>query len=917
MKAYSVVLLASYFLIGCSTTPEVPLKSDPYWVTAELDNGMKYHVYPDKEEAVSVRLVMHVGSLQEKDDELGYAHFVEHMAFNGSKNFSHNDVIKLFEQGGASFGADINAYTSYEETVYKLDLVDNSQLKEALLWMRDIGDGMTMDAKEVNKEAEVIQGEFRLTRLQEKPIGFQFYDHMIEGTPYALRDPLGTREIVSTASNNDLKEFYRTWYHPQYAEVIVAGDVTLQQATELIESTFGDWKAGDATKEAKQAVVEFNRTDFVGHVTRAESPSIGIMIDRGKRRWDTREDMYNYWLDDISQRLIYERLTRDFTNAALPQNSTLSVPFEFDRQRYSYSQVAFPEQYRDSSQKQFFETLASLRDYGVTEQGLANSMKEYQKWLDNVQFDRENLTGLDHANGKVLAVSLGQVVQSELDYKASLQEFIAKVDVEYMNRHMNSLLSSPYLIAAGVSKEISLSDVENQFPKLKKQFKKKGEKPLAIMASGAFMIPSYKGQVIEKNLVSHDPLMTKWVLSNGVEVLYLNDVHAGDDVKIVYSRLGGKQQLTPDLFAASEIAIPVVTRSGIGDFTGTQLFEHLNKHSIQIFPFMNFTQHGIEIHTDKEGLTESLAALYTLSTDINVDGAQLKAVKEEFKRNRDAYIETPFGQFITEFNHASYQEDSSHWMIDGQGIDGVTESQIRQVHQQLYSNDTNFSLVIVGHLSASQLPPLLETYVASIPLNKVEPVKFDAKYRENPKDRISAALNTENSSEFIYRTIATQPRDKTAKTVFMDDMLRRVIQTRLEKYVREELSLDYAPYSYAVDQDGEPKTDWFIGAKVAPKNVGKIEKAVDEVVQSLRNGISEEEVQVVAKQFIADMKPISKDQGQYAWFLSRYTVHGYGTQALFDIEGTTASVTAHDLSVRAKQVFSDENRVIRSIFTPK
>lgn len=336
MKAYSIVFLASFILAGCVTTPEVPLKSDPYWVSAELDNGMKYHIYPDREEPVSVRLVMHVGSLQENNQQLGYAHFVEHMAFNGSKNFSQNDVIKLFEKGGASFGADINAYTSYEETVYKLDLVDNNQLEEALLWMRDIGDGMTMDAKEVSKEAEVIQGEFRLTRLQEKPIGFQFYDHMIQGTPYEARDPLGSREIVNAASNSDLRAFYQAWYLPQYAEVVVAGDVTLQQATELIESTFGDWQPGQVTEKEKLGVLELSKADFVGHVTKAESPSIGIMIDRGQRRWDTREDMYRYWLDDVSQRLIYERLTNDFTNAALPQNGTLSIPFDFDKRRYSY-----------------------------------------------------------------------------------------------------------------------------------------------------------------------------------------------------------------------------------------------------------------------------------------------------------------------------------------------------------------------------------------------------------------------------------------------------------------------------------------------------------------------------------------------------------------------------------------------------
>lgn len=162
MKAYYLVVVLSSTLLGCSSTPQQQtlLKSDPYWVTGKLDNGLTYHVYPDREQPVSVRLLVHAGSFQESEQQKGYAHFVEHMAFNGSKNFSGNDVVELFEQSGASFGADLNAYTSYQETLYKLDLPDNKNLDKALAWFRDIGDGLLLSEDEIEKEKGVILGNF-------------------------------------------------------------------------------------------------------------------------------------------------------------------------------------------------------------------------------------------------------------------------------------------------------------------------------------------------------------------------------------------------------------------------------------------------------------------------------------------------------------------------------------------------------------------------------------------------------------------------------------------------------------------------------------------------------------------------------------------------------------------------------------
>ena len=162
----NMLLFPALFLSGCALTPpSTPIQPDANWHVDQLANGMKYHIYPTQDKEVSIRLKMNIGSLQESADQKGYAHFIEHMAFNGSQHFSGNDVIKFFEQSGGSFGADINAFTSYEETTYKLDLANDEMLKEALTWMRDISDGIAFEPEQVEQEKGVILGEWRLSLI--------------------------------------------------------------------------------------------------------------------------------------------------------------------------------------------------------------------------------------------------------------------------------------------------------------------------------------------------------------------------------------------------------------------------------------------------------------------------------------------------------------------------------------------------------------------------------------------------------------------------------------------------------------------------------------------------------------------------------------------------------------------------------
>ncbi|MBB1313264.1 pitrilysin family protein [Aliivibrio sp. SR45-2] len=915
MRTYWLPIAFSLFVTGCATHSVTPIKTDPNWVSEQLDNGLRYHIYPDTEKEVSVRLIIHSGSFQETQDQKGYAHFVEHMAFNGSEHFSQNDVISLFENAGLSFGADINAYTSYEETVYKLDLPNNSELNNALTWMRDIGDGIELSSKEVEKEKDVILGEFRYSRFEEKDTSTQFYEHMTNNS-YDAYDPLGNKESVVSASSETLSEFYKKWYQPQLAEIVITGDVTLAQATELVKKHFTSWEKGTTAATTMEKEV-LNTSDFIGYIAGGEAPSINMIIDRGNANVQSREKQHQLWLDYISQELIEQRMNAAFLDAAMPAQWIYSTEYFVSDRRYSISSVSFPTRYREQSETQFLEVLASLRDYGATANELEDIVKYYQYELDNMGKNRDDLNAVDHAENKSMNIVNQQPSQSILDYKESLEAFISMVDLTAINQHMHDLLSSSYQFGISLDASESIDATKLAIPELRSLYNKQGNKPLLNNITSAFPVPAMSGSLLSETLISSERNLTSWTLDNGINVLYLRDVNSGNDISISLASKGGMAALTPNLLPAANIAIPVVSRSGLGDLTGSQLDAHLRRNDIELYPYINFTHHGLEVLTNREGIAESFAVLSALMSEIKVDGEQLKAVKQEFNQNRTAYLETPLGKFTQAINHNTYVVTSSHRLLEGDGVVDVTDEQIKQVHQLLFQQNRNYQLVIVADLKPTELKPLLRQYVASIQFVNSEPVDYAAGYKEPFKPSFTMAVNTENNSHYIAHFIANKAdENQLAKSLFMEDMLQRIVSKRLMSYVREELSLDYAPYTEIINSDGELRSNWIVGAQVAPKNAELIESAIDKVITDLLKGVSEEETRSAAKQLVVDLSPMKNNSSQQAWLFTRYTIHGYGIDALLNIQKTADSINSQEMTALIQSTFGEGVRKSTYLATP-
>ena len=357
-RAAALLLLLLLFVLGLSPssgrvlaqTPAQALNStdvipfDAAIHTATLPNGLKYFVRRNDQPAkrISLRLAVKAGSLDEADDQQGLAHFIEHMAFNGSTHFKPGEVFSYFESVGARLGPHVNAYTSFDETVYMLDLPTDKPdiVAKGLTALADFAGGLTLDGREVDKERGVVIEEWRgglgaNSRIRDKQVPILYYQ-----SRYAERLPIGKPDVIRTAPVERLRAFYDTWYRPERMAVIAVGDVEPQQIEDAIKSTFGALAARAAAAPLPDSTVPLHQQTLVSVVTDSELTRSTVQIVRkrskesGLRVADYRRDlvqrmvehMFNDRLSELARKPDARFLGAGVSDGALsPGVSTFSV----------------------------------------------------------------------------------------------------------------------------------------------------------------------------------------------------------------------------------------------------------------------------------------------------------------------------------------------------------------------------------------------------------------------------------------------------------------------------------------------------------------------------------------------------------------------------------------------------------------
>jgi len=699
---------------------------DPAVRRGVLPNGIRYFVKKNvkPEDRVSLRLAVPVGSTAEDDDQQGIAHFTEHMNFNGSAHFKDaDDLVGYLRSIGLRFGADANAYTSFDETVYMLDVPTDrdSLLVTGLHALSDFAGRATMSDKEIDKERGVVMEEWRLGRGAQERMQRQEFPVIFHDSRYAVRLPIGKPEDIQGVPYARLRDFYKTWYRPEWMAVIAVGDVDMDKMERLIRENFSDLpKRNDAKEVPRYDVPPHDQTLMcVVSDKEATSSSVALLVKRPRRPENSVAAARNELKADLFSAMLNARFDEIAHRANSPFLDAFAGNFQFTRNVSLYYAQA---ETKDGQQAKGFEALleetARVRARGFLQSELDRAKREQSAQLDRAYAEREKTESRNLAAGMVRAYLNGEPspsieastqVSKSLLPGITLAEVNALADTLVSIRNRVVLADGPEKAGAPLPTEAELRAILDKMASSKPAAWVDKAAGQALMAK----VPA-PGKIVSRRTID-DIGVTVVKFANGLEVWLKPTDFKADEIQFTAYAPGGLSLADSAAYVAAWISPFIVDDNGVGGFKNTELQKMLAGKIVNVTPYANPYLHGVSGNTRPEDVVTLLQLLnlgFVKPTEDPEAFAALQAQFNAFLANRANSPDQVYSDSATAVNTGGFY--MSKVPTAGQ-VSAVKLPEALDFYRKRFANAGDFTFFFAGTFKTDSLIPLLARYLGSLP----------------------------------------------------------------------------------------------------------------------------------------------------------------------------------------------------------
>ena len=885
-----------------------------------LPNGIRYYIRKNlkPEKRAELRLVVNAGSILETDQQLGLAHFIEHMAFNGTTHFKKNDLVKYLESIGVRFGADLNAYTGFDETVYILPIpTDTTRIvDQAFTILEDWAHGQLFDSTEVANERGVVREEWRLGKGAGDRMLHEWLPIALKGSLYADRLPIGNEASIMSATPARLRAFYDKWYRPDLQAVIAVGDFDPAAIEAEIKKHFSAIPKPVNPAPRTLAAVPGNKAPLIAVATDKEATSSDVEVsfklptEQTKTVGDYRRDlterlylsMFNNRLEEISQKPnapflgaggskgnFIGRTTDAFTlgagvkDGAIPQGLE-AILLEAKR----VDEHGFLQSELDRAKENM------LRGYerAYAERDKTQSSSFVQEYIDNY-LTKEAIPGIEY------------------EYKLA-QELVPTITLADVNKLASNWITDDNRVIVAESPIKDSAKVPTP-AELLAVFDRAAKTPVTAytetLSSEALVAKAPAPGTITSTRQIPEVSVTEWTLSNGARVFVKPTDFKADEVLFgAYSPGGTSLASNPDYMSAS-LASQVMQRSGIGDFNAIDLQKKLTGKVAAVQPTISETTEGLAGRASPKDLETLFQLAYLDFTAPRLDTSAWHAFSNQvqpFLANRGADPDQVFSDTV---QWTMSQHDFRARPLSPAVFAEIDPQKALAFYKDRFADASDFTFVFVGNVDTTALKPLVERYLASLPAtHRVE----KAKDVGNPPptgivDKVVRKGVEPKANTLIEFTGACQYKPQTR---FEIGALVALFQIKLNETLREQLGGTYSP-SVGGGCVREPREDYTISVQFnsAPDNVEKLTKSVFALIDTLQaTGPSQADVDKVREEIVRAREVQLKQNGYWLGTIMTREENGEdlpGVLAAYDtlIKGLTPA----EIQQAAKQYFNVKN----------
>ncbi|MDB5109106.1 MAG: insulinase family protein, partial [Mucilaginibacter sp.] len=724
MRNIYLAVAGTLVFIGNVLAQEKPLPLDPAVRTGKLANGFTYYIRHNEEpkNRVVFYLANKVGSILETDEQQGLAHFLEHMSFNGTTHFPKNELVNYLQKSGVRFGADLNAYTSFDETVYQLPLPTDKPdiLQNGVQIMRDWAQEATLDPVEIDKERGVVLEEKRLGKGAQERMRRQYFPMLLNQSRYASRIPIGTEEILKSFKPETISEYYHTWYRPDLQALIVVGDIDVNQMEQTVKAKFGDLKNPQSEKERVKYTIPLTGESHFQAVTDPEMTSIvaQIIVKHKGNDLSTASDYKAAITTQLFNSMLGARYAELLRLAEPPyiQGGASISGFLGGLDDFTAHALVKP-QGMEKGLKAVWRETERVKRFGFTATELARAKQSYLNRMES-SLKEKNKTSSESYVKEYLAYFLKKEAAPGIDaeyelVKSALPQIglaeLTKMAHDYIrNDNRTILLMAPEKEKAGLPDEVTVTG-------WLKAVESEDLKPYNDQVSALALLTKQPtpGKIVKEVKDEHLGITTL-TLSNGVKVVLKPTEFKNNEI-IFNSFSAGGTSLYTDADYQSAANSAIIPSFGAGNYNTTELSKYLSGKQLAIQPYISERSQGVNGGATPKDLEMGMELMYAYLTEPRTDVNQFKSIIQRSKAslaNRGSDPATVFKDSVSAFL-GSYNIRRTPPTLAK--LDEINLNRAYQIYKERFADASGMTFTFVGAIDMVTIKPLLEKYIASLP----------------------------------------------------------------------------------------------------------------------------------------------------------------------------------------------------------
>jgi len=772
----------------------------------QLENGMGYYIKsnPKPENRAELTLVVNAGSVLEDEDQQGLAHFAEHMAFNGTKNFPKHELINYLESTGMKFGADVNAYTSFDETVYGITIAldDEEMLEKGLLVLHDWAHLVSFEDEEIDAERGVIHEEWRMGQGAQDRMMREYLPKIFHNSQYANRLPIGTMEVVDNCEYETLRRFYKEWYRPDLMAVVVVGDFDQAEMEQRVKDLFSKIPARENPRERQMFDIPDHKEALVSIASDPEAPM--SMIQMYTKLPLMKLETVNDYKEQIVSTLISSMLSKRLSELTRLENPPFMQGYaahtNFIGPKSIYMNIGIAQ--NDDvmgAMKALIKENQRAKQHGFTETELEREKSSLLKQMEKAYNERNKRKSSEIVNELKAHYLFPHNPVPGIEYEYELyNELMPTITLEEVNEKMKTFIKKENTVIVAMMPEKEGVEIPTEEEVLSKydKFNQVEVEPYVDEVSTEPLIskiPEPKPVIDESTDKKLD--YTVYEFENGVRVVIKETNFKDDEILFKAKSKGGASLYDQKDDISLDIAASVAQESGLGNYDRTELDKFLSDKNVSLSPYIGETSEGLNGKTSIEDLEVFLQMVHASFTVPRVTETAYNSYVNKTKAALENQSLDPQSVWQDSIRTIMASNHPRRRVLTPELLDESSFKRINYIFKTRFGDPGNFTFFFTGNINPEEAKPMLEKYLGSLPkVNREETWKNLG--IEAPKGIVDKTVYKGEDEKTMVVINFHGDMDYTVTDRLELDAISSILSTKLLEEIREEKSGVYTVGAY-------------------------------------------------------------------------------------------------------------------------